>query len=344
MLLSAFARVPLTRLCARPILNHAVRTRTIFNQQAHYRFFSNASKRVAVIGSGSVGSTIALLTMMKNVANEILMVDAIPGVARGQVLDLNDANIVNSCKVRYASLRDAAQANLIVITAGAKQRPGESRQELIDRNYDIMKNIIGGMQPIRKDAVLMIVSNPVDTLTLIAQNLSGLPRHQVLGSGTFLDTSRLTVFLSDLLNVSASCIHAYVLGEHGDSQFIAWDSASVAGRPLLSIPEVRKLDKDQIRQEVSNKAMDIIRFKGSTYYGIGACAASLCESILTNAMSIQPLSVYSSEVDTVISLPAKLGANGIEEIVPVPLGAEERDQFLESAKTLKALGERYRSK
>ncbi|KAI9251747.1 lactate dehydrogenase/glycoside hydrolase [Phascolomyces articulosus] len=299
------------------------------------------SKQVAVVGAGAVGSTIALLTMMKNVASEILLVDQNGEFALGQTWDLADANIVNSTKVRQGTYKEAGQSEVVVITAGAKQQPGESRQQLIDRNYHILKEIIGGMQPIRKDAVIMLVTNPVDTLTLIAQNLSGLPRSQVFGSGTFLDTSRLTVYLSDLFDISASCIHAYVLGEHGDSQFIAWNAASIGGRPLLSFPEVQKLDKEKVRLSIANKAMDIIQHKGSTYYGIGACASSICESVLRNSMDIRPLSVYVKEVGTVISLPAKVGANGIEATLPIPLGPEEHRQFMESVKKLREIGERY---
>ncbi|KAI9494251.1 lactate dehydrogenase B [Zychaea mexicana] len=300
-----------------------------------------SSKQVAIVGTGAVGSTIALCTMMKNVASELLLVDSARDFARGQSMDLNDANIVNSTKIRDGTLKEAGQAEVIVITAGAKQGPGESRQQLVDRNYDVLKEVIGGMQPIRRDAIMMLVSNPVDVLTSIAQNLSGLPRKQVFGSGTFLDTSRLTVYLSDLLNVSATCVHAYVLGEHGDSQFIAWDAASIAGRPLLSFPEIKNVDKEKVRLTISNKAMDIIQHKGSTYYGIGACGASLCESILRNSLDVRPLSVYVDEVDTVISVPAKLGAAGIEQIMPIPLAPNEQKQFLESAATLKAIGQRY---
>ncbi|KAI7848329.1 lactate dehydrogenase/glycoside hydrolase [Circinella umbellata] len=299
------------------------------------------SKQVAVVGAGAVGSTIVLLTMMKNVASEILLVDKAKDFALGQTWDLADANIVNSTKVRQGTLKQAGQAEVIVIATGAKQQPGESRQQLIDRNYEMLKETIDGMQPIQKGSVMVLVTNPVDTLTLIAQNISGLPCNQVFGSGTYLDTCRLTVYLSDLFNISPSCIHAYVLGEHGDSQFIAWDAASIGGRPLNSFPEIQQLDKEKVRLAIANKAMDIIDYKGSTYYGIGACGASICESILTNALNILPLSVYVKEFDTVLSIPSKLGAKGIEQIMPVPLSPDERKQLMESAATLRAIGERY---
>ncbi|KAI7887178.1 lactate dehydrogenase B [Lichtheimia hyalospora FSU 10163] len=296
---------------------------------------------LSIVGAGGVGSTIAAMTMSKNVADEILLVDSMQDFLKGQVLDLSDANINNGTKVRSATWKEAGQADVIVITAGAKQRSGESRQELVDRNYEILKQVIGEMQPIQKDAVMLLVSNPVDVLTSIAQKLAGLPRNRVFGSGTFLDSSRLNVYLSDKLNISPSSISAYVLGEHGDSQFIAWESASVGGRPLLSFPEIQALDKESIRKQVSNKAMDIIRYKGSTFYGIGACATSLCESILRNTLEIRPVSVHVDNLDTVLSVPAKIGAGGAEEVFPIPLSEDEQQKLLQSAQTVKEVASKY---
>lgn len=197
------------------------------------------------------------------------------------------------------------------------------------------------MKPIQKDAIMILVANPVDVLTHIAQKLSGLPRHQVFGSGTFLDSSRLRGFLAKKLNVSPSSIHAYVLGEHGDSQFIAWDSATVAGKPLLSFPEVQSLDKDQVAKEIAGKAMEIIKLKGATYYGIGACTAMLCEAILLNKREIRPLSVYVDSLGAVLSLPAKIGAKGIEQVYNMPLSKAEREKLNKSAEKLKSICQKY---
>ncbi|KAI9317399.1 lactate dehydrogenase B [Dichotomocladium elegans] len=296
---------------------------------------------VAVIGAGSVGATIAYAIMLKNVASEILLVDVAPDVVRGQQLDLSDANLVSTTKVRASDPKEAGQADVIIITAGAKQHEGESRTELIDRNYKILDSVIGSMHPIRQDAVMILVANPVDILTRIAQKLSGLPRAQVFGSGTFLDSSRLRVFLSEKLQVSASSIHAYVLGEHGDSQFIAWDSATVAGKPLLTFPEVQELDKDAVEKAISGKAYEIIKLKGATYYGIGACTAALTEAVLLNKREVRPLSVFVESLGTVLSVPAKIGAHGVEDIYDIPLSDTERQKLESSAAALNAIYEKY---
>ncbi|KAI7857466.1 lactate dehydrogenase B [Circinella umbellata] len=299
------------------------------------------NSKVAIVGAGSVGATIAYAIMLRDVASEIMMVDVAPDVVRGQVLDLSDANMITSTKVRGATSKEAGQADVIVITAGAKQREGETRTQLIDRNYKVLHSVIGGMQPINQEAIILIVSNPVDVLTHIAQQLAGIPKNQVVGSGTFLDTSRLRVLLAQKLQVSASSIHAFVLGEHGDSQFVAWSSASVAGKPLLSFSEFKDADKDAMEKEIANKAYEIIKMKGATYYGIGALAASLVDCILLDKREIRPLSVYVESLGTVLSAPAKLGYDGIERVIDIPLDDEERKKLENSAASLKEICAKY---
>ncbi|CAM0135025.1 hypothetical protein VKS41_000399 [Umbelopsis sp. WA50703] len=300
-----------------------------------------SSSRVAVIGAGSVGATIAYALLMRKVASEILLVDIVPEVVNGQVLDLSDSAFLGSTVIRGGSYQEAGQCDVIVITAGAKQNPGESRTELIGRNYKILSSVIGSMQPIQKDAILMLVANPVDVLTSIAQKLSGLPKKQVFGSGTYLDSGRLRLLLSQLLNVSELSIHAYVLGEHGDSQFIAWEAAHVGGKPLLSFPAIQKLDKEKVAKEVAGKAYEIIKLKGATYFGIAACVSSLTQCILLNQRHIRPLSVYHEQLGAVLSLPAVIGRNGIEEIFDIPLAKEEQAKLEQSAATLKEICAQY---
>lgn len=187
------------------------------------------------------------------------------------------------------------------------------------------------MEPIRSDAIMMMVSNPVDTLTQIAQELSGLPMAQVFGSGTYLDTTRLRVLLSHILDVDSRSIHAYVLGEHGDSQFIPWSTASIAGRPLIDIQEFQKMDKELVRIKVAGKALKIIKLKGATHFGIGACASDLCESIILNKNQIRPLSVFVPRLGCYLSMPAKLGTTGIKEIFEIPLTEAEEELLQASA-------------
>jgi L-lactate dehydrogenase len=299
------------------------------------------SSKVAVIGAGSVGATIAYALLMRKVASEILLVDIVPEIVHGQVLDLSDSAFLGSTIIRGATFEEAGQADVIVITAGAKQKPDEPRTELIARNYKILESVIGSMKPLNKDAILMVVANPVDILTCIAQKLSGLPRKQVFGSGTYLDTGRLRLTLSQILNVSELAIHAYVLGEHGDSQFIAWDCAHVGGKRLLDIPAIQKLDRNKIAKEVAGKAYEIIKLKGATYFGIAACVSSLTECILLNQRHIRPLSVYNEKLGAVLSMPAVIGAKGIEEIFEIPLAAEEQKKLEASAAALKDICAQY---
>ncbi|KAI8379411.1 lactate dehydrogenase B [Radiomyces spectabilis] len=300
-----------------------------------------AHAKVAVIGAGAVGASISYALMLKDIASEILVVDVVPNIVQGQVLDLSDAACVSSTRVRVATSQEAGQADIIVVTAGAGQRDGESRVQLVDRNYKILQSVIGGMQPIRKDAIMLLVANPVDVLTRIAQKLSGLPQNQVFGSGTYLDSTRLRTMLADTLHVNPSSVHAYVLGEHGDSQFIAWNAASVAGKPLLSFPEIQKLDKEEVRRKIAGKAYEIIKLKGATYYGIGACVADLCESIILNKNQVRPLSVFVDRLGAVLSMPTKFGGNGVEEIYEIPLTKEEEEQLQASAEAMKAIVSKY---
>jgi len=299
------------------------------------------SSRVAVIGAGSVGATIAYALLMRTIASEILLVDIVPEIVSGQILDLSDSAFLGSTVIRGGTYQEAGQCDVIVITAGAKQNPGESRTELIGRNYKILSSVMGSMQPIQKDAILMIVANPVDVLTSIAQKLSGLPRKQVFGSGTYLDSARLRLLLSQKLNISESAIHAYVLGEHGDSQFIAWESAHVAGKRLLDIPAMQQMDRDQVAKEVAGKAYEIIKLKGATYFGIAACVSSLTQCIFLNQRHIRPLSVYNEKLGAILSMPAVIGSKGIEEIFEIPLAPHEQAQLEKSAATLKELCKQY---
>ncbi|CAO3592876.1 unnamed protein product [Absidia cylindrospora] len=296
-----------------------------------------APSKVAIVGAGAVGASIAYALMLKDVASEILIVDVVQDIVTGQVLDLSDVACVSSTKVRAATSKEAGQADIIVVTAGAKQKDGEPRTDLIGRNYKILESVIGGMQPIKPEAIMLLVSNPVDVLTQIAQKLSGLPQKQVFGSGTYLDSTRLRALISDVLNVSANSVHAYVLGEHGDSQFVAWGAASVAGKPMLDFPEIQKLDRKQVQNNIAGKALDIIKLKGATYYGIGACAADLCESIILNKHQVRPLSVFVPRLGCCLSMPAKFGYNGIDEIYEIPLNEDEEQQLQASATSMKSI-------
>jgi L-lactate dehydrogenase len=193
------------------------------------------------------------------------------------------------------------------------------------------------MKPFREDTVLLLVANPVDVLTYFAQKYSDLPKHQVIGSGTFLDSARLRGILASKAEVAASSIDAYVLGEHGESQFVAWSLASIGGVPLSdALPDsAASIDKDAIAEETKNKATSIIENKGATNYGIGGVAASICKSILFDQRNIRPVSHWQEEMDVCLSVPAVLGRKGIVRTVGMPLSKEERGLLEKSGKALR---------
>jgi L-lactate dehydrogenase len=294
---------------------------------------------IAIIGAGNVGATIAYSLILSRVCSDILLVDIDQTRCEAQVLDIQDVSY--DITVSVGTFQQAGQADMIIITAGARQEPNEPRTNLIDRNYFILKSTIDQMKPFRKETILVIVSNPVDILTFMAQELSGLPRNQVLGTGTFLDTSRLKGYLAGELGVARSSIHAYVLGEHGDSQFVGWSSAHVSNIPFLDYPGVDQLDLPLIAENTRKKAYRIIQGKGSTYYGIGGCTASLCNSILKNTRQIKPISHFVKKYGICLSLPAILCKSGVFKTIEQRLSVEEENKLLHSAEELKSILKRY---
>ncbi|KAH6883408.1 lactate dehydrogenase/glycoside hydrolase [Alternaria rosae] len=295
---------------------------------------------IAILGAGDVGATIAYSLIMNPVAGDILLVDPKEEVRDAQVADLSDATFHGntSTRIRAGTHKEAGQCDIVVIAAGAKQKKGESRTDLIGRNKSILESAISDMKPFREDTVLLLVANPVDVLTYFAQEYSGLPKSQVIGSGTFLDSARLRGILASKAEVAASSIEAYVLGEHGESQFVAWSLASIGGVPLssaLSSKQSGALDKNAIAEETKNKATSIIENKGATNYGIGGVAASICKSIIFDEKIVRPVSTYQKDLGVCLSMPVVLGRKGVVRGVQMPLDKEERGKLEGSAKALK---------
>lgn len=289
---------------------------------------------IAIIGAGSVGATCAYALLLRRISSQILLVD--PDIPRlnAQVQDLSDAAFLSNTRVRSATPREAGQCNIVVITAGAKQREGESRRDLIHRNHAIISCVIQDMSPTRNDAVLLLVSNPVDALTYFAQKLSGLPKGQVIGSGTYLDSVRLRSALAQQIQVADADIDAYVLGEHGDSQTVAWSTAAVAGRPIQSlVPSASSLSSLAIAAK--DKAYSIIAAKGATAYGIASVVSAICESIIFDQRHVRPLSHWVERFGTCISLPAVLGNGGVLRTIDIPLNEEEDEKLLKSVEKIK---------
>ena len=294
------------------------------------------TSRIAVIGAGEVGSTIAFSLILNTISGDILLVDPKEEARDAQVQDLSDATYHGNTAtcVRAGTHKEAGQCDIVVITAGAKQKDGESRTDLVGRNQAILSSVIEDMKPFGEDTVLLLVANPVDILTYFAQEYSGLPRSQVFGSGTFLDSARLRGLLASKAEVAASSIDAYVLGEHGESQFVAWSAASIGGVLLDKFTESKNLDREGIATETKDTAASIMKSKGSTAFGIGGVAASICKSILYDERTIIPLSHYQEDLKCCLSKPAVLGRKGILRTVPFPLSDEEEGKMKEAAKSL----------
>ncbi len=292
--------------------------------------------KIAIIGAGRVGTTTAYALMLKNIVGEILLVDIDPQRCKGEIFDLADTlSFSTTSNIHEATLMQAGQADIIIITAGIAQKSGQSRTELLNTNQRIIMDITRDMQPINKNALLLIVTNPVDLMTLCAQEHTGLARNQVFGSGTFLDSTRLQLAIANSVGVAEESVQAYILGEHGDSQFPAWSSAQISGIPILKFPGISEADLLKIAKQTKHKVYDIILCKGSTFFGIATCVAALCESIIFNQKKVFTLSVFNQDFDVCLSVPAVLGERGIEKVLPIPLSVEEQKQFTASIQAVR---------
>lgn len=294
---------------------------------------------VAIIGAGAVGATTAYTCIMQ-LAAKIMLVDINVQRCAGEVDDLADAlSFGSASEIMQGTLQEAGQADIIIIAAGVPQKPGQSRLELLTTNKKVIASILTEMQPINKQSVIIVVTNPVDILTRLVQELSGLPRNQVFGSGTLLDTQRLRGLISKKIQVDPRSIHLYVLGEHGDSQCVAWSSADVGGSSLLQFPQLTQKELDAMAVQARQKAYDIIACKGSTSFGIAACVAAYCQNILLDQKRIVPVSCFVESLGVCLSMPAVLGRNGIEQILNIPLDATERAALEQSAHVVQSMYE-----
>lgn len=305
-------------------------------------------RKVAVIGTGFVGSSSAFALMQSGLFSEMILVDVMKEKAEGEAMDINHGaalcNPMNIYAGDYADIKDAA---IIVLTAGANQKPGETRLDLLKKNISIHSSIMAEIRKQNCEGILIVVANPVDVLTLYAQKYSGMPENRVFGSGTVLDTARLRYLIGNRLDVDARSVHAYVIGEHGDSEIVTWSNANVSGVPLSDFFALRGMQgigdleasQKDIADDVKNAAYKIIEKKHATYYGIAASVVRLCRAVLKDEKCVLPISTclhgeYGiSEVS--LSVPAIVGRNGIEELVPVLLSEQERDDLLKSANILK---------
>ena len=302
-------------------------------------------RKVAIIGCGFVGSASAFALLESGLFSEIVLIDANQEKAEGEALDIaHGAPFARPTKIYAGEYKDIADASIVIVTAGAGQKPGETRLDLVKKNVGIFKSVIPSITEYNKEGILLIVANPVDVLTYAAAKISGFPENRVFGSGTVLDTARFKYLLGEHLQVDSRAVHAFIIGEHGDSEIAAWSSANVSGIPVNDFCEMRghfehAKSMERIAEEVKNSAYEIIEKKGATYYGIAMSVKRICEAIVRDEKSILPISSIQHDnygiSDVALSMPAIVGKDGVECTVPFELSKKEVEALQESAKTLK---------
>ncbi|XP_073135060.1 L-lactate dehydrogenase B [Henckelia pumila] len=303
--------------------------------------------KITVVGVGNVGMAIAQTILTQDLADELALVDAKEDKLRGEMLDLQHAAaFLPRTKIRASiDYSVTADSDLCIVTAGARQNPGESRLNLLQRNVSLFRHIVPPLAKYSPDCIIMVVSNPVDVLTYVAWKLSGFPPNRVIGSGTNLDSSRFRFLIADHLDVNAQEVQAYIVGEHGDSSVALWSSISVGGVPILSFLKrqqiaYEKQSLENIHKEVVQSAYEVINLKGYTSWAIGYSVANLARTILRDQRRIHPISVLAKGFhgidggDVFLSLPAQLGRSGVLGVTNVHLTDEEAQQLRNSANTI----------
>lgn len=302
-------------------------------------------RKAVMVGCGFVGSASVFSLMQSGLFSEIVMIDADKEKAKGEAMDISHGiPFAKHMKIYAGDYTDVKDAGIVIITAGANQKPNETRLELVHKNVAIFKQIIPAIMEQGFDGILLVVANPVDILTYVAQKISGLPENRVIGSGTVLDTARLKHRLGEHLEVDSRSVHAFIIGEHGDSEIAAFGSANVSGIPLNDFCEMRghyqhEKSTNEIAEAVKNSAYDIIQRKHATYFGVAMAVKRICEVIVRDEKSILPVSTmmhgeYGID-QVVLSMPCIVGKEGIETKVPFQLSENEKEQLASSAKILK---------
>ncbi len=307
-------------------------------------------QKTAIVGCGFVGSTIAYTLLQRGTFSEMVLIDADQKKAEGEAMDISHGlPFVHAMDIYAGNYNDINDAALIIITAGANQKPGETRLDLVQKNTKIMRSIIRNIKAAGCEGILLIVSNPVDILTYVALKESGFPKERVIGSGTVLDTARLKYLLGEHLKADSRSVHAFIIGEHGDSELAVWSTANVSGIDIQHFCELRGCEDDPevwegIYQDVRDSAYKIIERKGATYYGIGIAVARIAECIIRDSHAVLPISVFLEGEygirDLCLSIPSVVGQNGAEQVLEIALDEKERQQLKDSAAELnKILGQ-----
>ena len=303
------------------------------------------ARKAGIIGCGNVGASIAFSLMQRGIFSSLVLVDVDRARAEGEAMDLSHGlPYTAAMTISAGDYGDLADCGLIIITAGAGQKPGETRLDLIGKNVRILADVVGKIKATAFEGILLVVSNPVDILTWEAQRLSGYPASRVIGSGTVLDTARLKQLLGRRLSVDSRSVHAFIIGEHGDSELAVWSGANVSGIDLNHFCELRGfMDHDRAMEElyrgVRDSAYEIIARKGATYYGIAMAVARIAEAIVKDEQAVLPVStVLQGEYglhDMAMSIPAVIGKDGVKTVLEIPLSSAEHDALYASAAQLR---------
>lgn len=300
-------------------------------------------RRIMLVGAGFVGMSFAYSMLHERGIDEMVLVDANTDKAEGEAMDLTDGLVYADTKMKVysGSYADAEYCNVVVLTAGAAQRPGQSRLELVKINAQITKGVCEELKKNKFNGILLVANNPVDIMTYVAWKASGLPKEHVIGSGTVLDTARLRVELGDELGFAPSNIHAYILGEHGDSSFISWTNSYIGCKSLLEYLDEKNISLARLQtiyEDVRDKAYKIIDLKKATYYGIGLALRRIVTAILNNERCILPVSSYQNgeygKSGYFIGTPTVIGSDGATQILTLPLNENDQNRFNNSFDTL----------
>lgn len=310
----------------------------------------NGISRVALIGTGFVGSSYAFALLNQGVAEELVLIDLNKEKSEGDAMDLNHgiAFAPAPTKIWYGDYHDCKEADIVVICAGANQKPGETRLDLVGKNAKIFKGIVDRVMENGFDGIFLVATNPVDILTYATWKFSGLPKERVIGSGTILDTARFRFLLGDYFQIDARNVHAYIIGEHGDTELPVWSKADIGGKPILELmkekAEYKEEDLEELFVNVRDAAYQIIERKGATYYGIAMGLVRLTKAILRNENSILTVSAYLDgeygSTDIYIGVPAIVNRNGIRQVVELELNEKEKAQFQQSVQVLTSIKEK----
>ena len=302
-------------------------------------------QKCAIIGCGFVGATTAFTLVQSGLFSELVLIDSNSKKAEGEAMDLNHGiPFLQSMKIYAGDYKDLSDCYLIIITEGGGQKQNQKRLHYVKENTNIFKDIIDNITRINTEGILLIVSNPVDIMTYVALKLSNFPKDRVIGSGTVLDTARLKYLIGEHLKVDSRSVHAFIIGEHGDSELAVWSSANVSGIDLDGFCNTvdgacEKHDLDGIYNEVKNCAYKIIENKGATYYAIALAVTRIAEAIVKNQHSVMPVSCFIENhyglSDVCLGIPVILGSNGIERVLDIPLNDEEHNDLVVSANKLK---------